>query len=155
VACGSDPVDLTGVYRVDTALGSEPCGSDGAIQYPMFLRFERGAIFGQTVYQLSGCGDEQGQVCTPMGGLFETFAEPIDDGWRGETIYTDGDATTCVLGFNRKTAILRGAALDLEESAFEELAPELVGAACTPAEAEQRNTAMPCVEHTVVTATKL
>jgi hypothetical protein len=155
-ACGGDPVDLTGVYRVDRAVGSAPCGADMPITYSPYLVFERHELAGQPVYTYAGCADEAMSGCIPMGGLFEGFAEPIDDGWRGVITFASGGAMTdCRLGYVLQTAILVDRALAVEVTSHGDRAPELSGAACSPAEADRRGAAMACLEHTLVEATKL
>jgi hypothetical protein len=43
-ACGPDEVDLTGMYRVDTNVGSRPCGADQPLMMqPPYVKFAKGA----------------------------------------------------------------------------------------------------------------
>ena len=78
VGCGGDDVDLTGMYRVDAALGSAPCGVD----MPMtgvspFLKFAKDEFLGQTYFKYDGCTDETGTDCMASGGLF-ALAERLE-----------------------------------------------------------------------------
>jgi hypothetical protein len=160
VACGggggSEGPDLTGVYRVDSAVASEPCGADAEIAYDAFVKFEKMEILGAPFYAYSGCADAAGTDCAPSGGLFEGFAEPIADGWRGIlTSSSGGGAIDCILGYVEQTATLDGAALAIEISSHAEEVPGLSEDQCSPDEAELRNTSMECVEHTLIDATKI
>ena len=154
-ACGSADVDLTGVYRVDSAIGSSPCGADATITYDAFVRFERMEILGTPFFTYEGCTDEAGTDCTSNGGIFGSFGEPIDGGWKGTLTSSSSGGTSCLLGYNEQTAILRGSALTIEVSQYLEDVPGLSEEQCDPDEAERRNTSMPCEEHELVEATRL
>ncbi len=155
-ACGSDDVDLTGLYRVDSAIGSEPCGSDATIEHPPFVQFAEMELFGTPYFGYAGCTDETATDCESIGGLIGGFFEPIDNGWLGRSSFSSGGGGgECLLGIVRQTALLRGASLTIEASGYEELAVGLTEEQCSPDEAEQRGEAMPCVKHSLVEATKL
>lgn len=154
-ACGSD-VDLTGVYAVDSAIGSEPCGTDAPIMFASFIEFEKMELFGQDFFGYSGCTDETATDCTSIGGLVGGFFEPLDDGWLGRSSFSSGGGgSECLLGIVRQTALLSGNALTIEVNGFEELVPGLTEEQCSPEEAEQRGEAMPCVRHELIEATRL
>lgn len=156
LAACSDNVDLTGVYRVDRAVGSAPCGTDEPIEFAAVVKFEEMELFGQEYFAYSGCTDESATECTSIGGLFEGFFEPIDDGWLGRSSFSSGGGgSECLLGITRQTAILKGSALTIEATDREESVPGLTEEACSPDTAEQRGDAMPCVRHELVEATKL
>jgi hypothetical protein len=152
-ACGSDDVDLTGVYRVDTNVASSPCGADQAVMTPpAFLKFAKEEFLGAEYFSMQTCTDAAGADCTG-GGLFGySFPEPIDGGWRGVVTASSG-TTTCLLSYTEETALLTGTKLVVEITNYsEETAP---GAACTTDEAEKRGTSMPCTDHEQFDATKL
>jgi hypothetical protein len=153
VACGSEEVDLTGVYAVDSAVGSEPCGDDAAIAYDAFVKFEHTDAFGVEVFVYASCTDEAAATCDAKPGA---FAEPIDNGWLGVvTASSGGGGVDCVLGYSEQRATLSGSALVIELSAYVEHVSGLSSDECHPDEAGRRNTAMPCVEHTRVDATRI
>lgn len=155
-ACGSDEIDLSGVYRVDSAVGSAPCGADEPISYAPFVKFQKDDFFGATLFTYEGCTDESGTSCQSMGGLFGGFAEPIDDGWRGVLSSSSGGGPLdCALGFTQQTAILKGSALTIEVSSHFDTVMGLSEEQCSPEEAESRGTELPCEEHELVLATKL
>src|SRR5687768_13747925 len=154
-ACGSDEIDLSGVYRVDSAIGSSPCGADATITYDAFIKFERMEIFGSPFFTYEGCTDEAATDCQCNGGIFASFAEPIDGGWRGTLTSSSSGGSSCLLGYNEQTAILRGSALTIEVSQYSEDVPGLSEEQCAPDEAERRNTSMMCEEHQLVEATRI
>jgi len=154
-ACGGSDVDLTGVYRVDSAVGSMPCGADASITYPAFLRFEKMEFLGQPFFAYDGCTDETATECTSVGGLIGGFFEPTDDGWLGRTSFSSGGGASCTLGIINQSATLRSAALTIEISSHEEEVDGLPDDQCDPDEAERRGTEMPCIEHSLIDATKL
>jgi hypothetical protein len=148
LAACTDDVDLTGVYRVDRAVGSAPCGTDETIDFAAVVKFEEMELFGQEYFGYSGCTDETATECTSIGGLIGGFFEPIDDGWLGRSSFSSGGGgDECLLGIVRQTAILKGAALTIELTGYEENVIGLTAEQCSPDEAEQRGEAMPCVRH--------
>jgi hypothetical protein len=154
-ACGggSSGVDLTGMYRVDVAVGSSPCGADNPIanQAP-FLKFKKDDFLGQTFFAYDGCMDEAGLDCGSTGGLFSGFFEPISNGWKGVVTASSGTPASCALTYFEQTAILKDLKLVIDGSSFSET---VAVSACEPEEAEKRNTDMPCEEHERIEATKL
>ena len=154
IACGEDEVDLTGVYRVDRDVASMPCGSDQPVMMPPpYLKFTKGEIFGSPYFAMEECADEAATNCSG-GGLFgDSFAEPIDGGWRGILSSASG-TTSCTLGYSISTAKLAGKALTVERTEHSEMT---TGGAdqCTAEEAERRGEDMPCTEHELIDATKL
>lgn len=156
VACGTDEVDLTGVYQVDRAVGSEPCGDDAPIEFAPFVRFTELDFLGQPYFAYDGCADATAAECTSIGGLLGGFFEPIEDGWLGRSSFASGGGdVACALGLVRQTAVLRGAQLTVEVTRREDQVDGLSLEACSPEEAERRDTAMPCVGHSQVDATRL
>lgn len=157
LGCASDQVDLTGTYRVDTAVGSMPCGTDASITFPAFVRFEKMDFIGNSFFAYDGCTDETATVCTSIGGLIGGgFFEPQANGWLGRSSFSSGGGSSpCTLGIIRQTATLHATALEIEVSSFEDEALGLSEAECSPDEAEKRGMAMPCIEHSLVDATHL
>jgi hypothetical protein len=154
-ACGGD-VDLTGVYRVESAVSSRPCGDDQPIaDPPAYLKFERGEAFGSTFYSYVACTDAAATECAATGGLLEGFFEPRDDGWLGYSSYASGPDADCELQIQEKTATLDGGRLVVEEHIYREGHLALPPGGCTPGEAEARDDAMPCVAHDRITAARL
>jgi hypothetical protein len=155
-ACGPDDVDLTGVYRVDSAIGSAPCGTDATIEFAAFVKFSKMELFGQEYFSYDGCADDTATECSSIGGLIGGFFEPIDDGWLGRSSFSSGGGgDICLLGIGRQTALLKGNGLTIEVSGHEEEVPGLTTDECSPDEAEQRGEAMPCVSHSLIEATKI
>ncbi len=155
VGC-SDDVDLTGIYHVDRAVGSEPCGTDTTIEFAPFVRFSQMEFLGQDFFAYEGCADESATECSSIGGLTGGFFEPIDDGWLGRSSFSSGGGDLiCLLGTSRQTAILDGSTLVIESIDHQEEVPGLTAEQCSPDEAEQRGDAMPCVSHSIVEATRL
>lgn len=153
-ACGSDEVDLAGVYRVDTQVGSSPCGADQPLPLrPPFLKLTKAEIFGAPYFAMETCMDEAATSCSG-GGLFgDSFAEPIDGGWRG-VISSASGTSTCLLAYTEQTALLSGVSLVVESNVYSEDAT-VSADGCTAEEAEKRGTTMPCTEHERIEATKL
>lgn len=157
-ACGTDSVDLTGVYRVESAVGSETCGVDEAIEFAPFVRFTEQEIFGQPFFAYDGCTDDTATQCSAIGGLLGGFFEPIDGGWLGRSSFSSGggEGSICSLGVSRQTAILEGGALTIETTNHQDDVDEGLSVEdCSPEEAERRETEMPCTGHTLVQATRL
>ena len=151
-ACGEDDVDLTGVYRVDSDVGSAPCGSDQALPMPPpYLKFTKAEIFGAPYFAMETCSDEAATNCSG-GGLFgDSFAEPIDGGWRGVLSAASG-TTTCTLTYRISIAKLSGVKLTVEHTEHGE---DTTTGECTAEQAEMRGEDMPCTEHEKIDATKL
>lgn len=156
-ACGSDSVDLTGVYRVDSAIGSMPCGTDTTLtDYAAFVRFEKMDFLGTPFFSYEGCTDEAATDCTSMGGLFGGFSEPQDDGWLGRLSTSSGGGDfPCSLGLTRQTATLHGTALEIEVTSSQSDVDGLTEEQCSPDEAEKREAELDCTEHSLVSATRL
>lgn len=156
VACGGgDDVDLTGMYRVEGSVRSEPCGADQPDPAaPAFIRFTKDEFLGAPYYSYESCADEAGTNCGGSAGLFGGLFEPIDGGWRGVVTSSSPFDGMCALGYAEQTAILDGSALVIEASRYGETVA-LPEAQCEPEEAERRGDAMPCEAHSRVDATRL
>jgi hypothetical protein len=155
-ACGGGSgTDLTGIYRVDLAVGSMPCGADEPLPtIPPFLKFAKDEFLGQSYFKYDGCQDEAGTDCGTAGGLFSGFFEPISDGWRGVVTSSSGSGGQCALSYFEQTAILKKGALVIDGSSFRDQV-ELPEDKCEPDEAERRGDSMPCAEHEHIEATFL
>ena len=156
-ACGggSGGIDLTGMYRVDVAIGSKPCGTDQPLTtIAPFLKFAKDEFLGQDFFKYDGCQDAAGTDCGSTGGLFSGFFEPIDDGWKGVVTSSSGAGGSCSLSYFEQTAVLKNMILVIDGSQFEDTV-QLPDAQCEPEEAEKRNKDMPCVEHERIEATPL
>lgn len=150
---GNDGPDLTGMYRVDVAIGSMPCGADAPLQNPpAFMKFAKDDFLGQDYFKYDGCKDEAGTDCSTTGGLFTGFFEPISDGWKGVVTSSSGTPASCSLTYFEQTAILKGTTLVIDGSTFRDT---VAVSACEPEEAEKRNSDMPCEEHERYEATQL
>ena len=155
VGCASPgPVDLTGMYRVDSDVGSMPCGADQPIvPAPAYLKFAKMSFLGADFFQYDKCPDASGTNCTSGGGLFGGgFSEPIDNGWRDQTTISSFGGS-CTLSYENGTAILTGTKLVIERSTYSD-APALTQAQCTTDEARKRGMTMPCSNHAHIEATK-
>lgn len=154
-ACATDHIDLAGTYRVDSDVGSAPCGTDQPIpDAPAFLIFKKGDLFGSTYYAFDGCTDQAGTMCPITGSVFDSFAEPIDHGWRGRVSNASSSSGNCLLAYLERTAILRGNQLVIESHDYRDTVV-LPDAMCQPSEAETRGASMPCTEQSRIDATKL
>jgi len=154
-ACGGDAVDLTGVYRVDSAVESAPCGEDRPVaRPPAYLKFSRGDFLGNPFYSYEACTDAAAADCAPIGGLLEGFFEPRDHGWAGYSSYASGPDGDCQLRIQDKAATLGDGVIVIEEHVYREDHVALPAGGCTPAEAEHRGDAMPCVAHARTIATR-
>jgi hypothetical protein len=154
-ACGDDAVDLTGIYRVDSAIGSTPCGVDDVLaNIPPFLKFAKDEFLGQDYFKFDGCTDEAGTDCSSAPGLFSGFFEPISDGWRSIVTSSSGAGGRCALQYDEQTAILKNELLVIDGSTFRDTV-DLPDSKCEPEEAERRNKSMPCVTHSRIDATRL
>ena len=152
--CGSDNVDLSGVYQVTADVASAPCGADQPVpSTPAYIEFQSSEFFGATIYSFETCSDAAGTMCDDSGGVFGGFSEPIDNGWRGVESYDSVSGTLCTLGYNERTAILKGSMLVIEASQYSD-SPMLDETHCTTDEAEKRGTTMPCEMHERIEATK-
>jgi hypothetical protein len=154
VACGDEGPDLTGVYAVESAVGAEPCGTDEPIEYAPYVHFEKREFLGNEFFAYDGCADAQAAICTPIGGVIGGFFEPIKGGWLGYQSSSSGSSGECLLGVVEQTAILDGRSLVIEVHHYEESVP-LDEVECFPEEAERRGPTMPCVEHSLVAATRI
>jgi hypothetical protein len=154
-ACGGgDSVDLTGMYRVDTAVGSMPCGTDEPLAtFPAFLKFSKDEFLGQSYFKFDECTDEAGTDCPNTGGLFNGFYESISGGWRGVVTGSLPNDTNCALSYFEQTAMLKNTMLVIESKRLSD-SVDLPAAECEPKEAEKRKDSMPCVEHKRFDATQ-
>ena len=156
-ACGGGDsgTDLTGMYRVDLAIGSKPCGVDQPLAMaPAFLKFAKDEFLGQSYFKYDGCTDEAGTDCNMTGGLFSGFFEPISNGWKGVVTSSSGSGGQCALTYFEQTAILKNLTLVVDGSSFSDTVT-LSEDQCEPEEAEKRGKDMPCEEHERYEATKL
>ena len=155
-ACGGGgSTDLTGMYRVDVAIGSAPCGVDGPLAMaPAFVKFAKDEFLGQSYFKYDGCTDEAGTDCGSTGGLFTGFFEPISNGWKGVVTSSSGSGGQCALTYFEQTAILKDLTLVIDASTFSDTVA-LPDDKCEPEEAETRGKDMPCEEHERIEATKL
>jgi hypothetical protein len=156
VGCGgSDGIDLGGMYQVTADVASAPCGADQPVMMPpAYIKFESSDLFGAKLFSYASCTDAAGTMCDGVGGLFGSFSEPIDNGWRGIESYYSTSGTLCTLGYSERTAILTGSMLVIEDTRYRD-SPMLDEAHCTTDEAEKRGTTMPCEMHEHVEATRL
>jgi hypothetical protein len=155
-ACGGGDVDLTGVYRVDRAVASSPCGEDQPVaDPPAYLEFSRGDLFGNAFYSYVECTDAAATDCVSVGGVFEGFFEPRDDGWGGFASSASGSDAACQLRIDDRSATLREDVLVIEEHVYREDDVALPPGGCLPDEAEVRGEAMPCVAHSRIVATRI
>jgi hypothetical protein len=157
-ACGTDNVDLTGVYRVDVYVGSPTCGADAPITTGTpFLKFRKDNFLGQEYFAIDGCTDAAGTTCPNKGSLFDGLPEPTSNGWRGvltESSNGGSGSTMCTLLYSERAATLTGTKLVIEARENGQTV-DLPNASCVPKEAETRNTSMPCTKHEHTEATKL
>jgi hypothetical protein len=153
-ACGPDEVDLTGVYAVSADLASMPCGIDDAVMSPpVAIKFFKSAAATTDYFTYSECSDLAATMC--MGGinLDGAFAEPIAGGWRGIITISSPTGSSCTLTYREQTATLHGSLLIVEKNTYSAQVDN-TAVLCTPDEADQRNTTMPCVAHERIEATK-
>jgi len=147
--CADAYVDLTGVYRVDAEVASEPCGSDEPVAEPWpFLKFAESTVF--SGFWLQRCSD---RATTNCGGdmFLDAYTSPTDAGWIGEL--SDSSSTApCTLQYSLRSARLDGGHLVV---VVEDHSEEVPDTECSPREAALRNTLMPCTKHERFDATKL
>jgi hypothetical protein len=154
VVCGCE-TDLTGIYRVDTQVGSAPCGADQPlVGRPPFLKFYKEKFVFQEYFAYDGCMDAAATTCTPIGGLFSGFQEQISDGWRGLESTASSSGTMCTFSYDEQTAVLKDKALVIELHEYSQTV-DLPSAQCTAKEATNRGASMPCAIHEHIAATKL
>ena len=152
-ACGSDDVDLTGIYKVDLDVGSSPCGSDAPVMMPpAFLKFHQEDFIGAKYFAFDTCTDAAATMCDG-GGLFTGFTEPTDKGWKG-LAYGSSFGGSCLLSFDERIATLDGTKLLIEIHSYVENDATLSDAQCTTDEAKKRGDKMPCDMHERIEATQ-
>ncbi|HWO20187.1 MAG TPA: hypothetical protein VNO30_15480 [Kofleriaceae bacterium] len=152
-ACGGD-VDLTGVYRVDRAVASMPCGEDQpVVNPPAFLKFTKGDFLGIPFFSYDECTDAAATDCVSGGG--GGYFEPFDDGWSGFVSSSSGFDGKCSLRIDDQKATLRGDVIDIEAHVYSEEDVALPSERCQPEEAEARGDTMPCVSHEQILATRV
>jgi hypothetical protein len=152
VGCSSN-VDLTGMYQVSSEmLDPTGCGPGMAVTPPPpYVQISNQNFLGVTLVTLSTCTSSDPSTCS-QAGLLE---EPIDNGWKGETSVSSGGGTSpCALTYILSTATLDGSTLTFEGSTYGD-SVTLDTASCTPKEATNRGTSMPCKNYMQITATKL
>lgn len=154
-ACGPDEVDLTGLYQVDADVAStNTCNNDQPVAMPpVALRFAQGNLFGSEYFYYEECDDLVGTSCSGSGLFGNSFAEPIDGGWRGVVSGSDGIAPDCEISYTEQTATLHGKLMIVEIATYSDTVT--TAAECTPEEAEKRGNDMPCTEHERIEATRL
>ena len=155
-ACGgSDGVDLSGVYMVTADVSSSPCGTDMPTpSSPTYLKFTKMQVLGANVWTYDSCSDAAGTMCDNSGGIFGGFTEQIDNGWKGIESFDSFSGSTCELGYDERTALLKMKALVIESNDYLDM-PMLDEAHCTTEEAEKRGKTMPCMMHERIEATQL
>jgi hypothetical protein len=147
VGCGTDDVDLSGVYAITVDVASAPCGNDAAVAMgPAYLHFYKSDFAGQPFFQYDECKDLAATDCFASGGLFEGLAEPIDNGWRGRLSSSSMTATRCLMTYVEETAIANGSHLTVDKARYE-YDGEIPATGCTIEEAERRGTTMTCESH--------
>lgn len=152
-ACSDDPIDLSGIYQVQSHVGSKPCGTDLPVMMPaVYLKLEKMNFFAD-YFAVSECPDATGVGCSG-GGLFDGLFEPIDNGWRGvATSSSPAAPDRCALSYNEDTAILNGSHLTVESSHHVSFDNRPM-AECTTDKAEELAKSLPCEEHEVIEAEK-
>jgi hypothetical protein len=151
--CSDDPVDLTGIYEVQTHVGSSPCGNDVAVVMPVaFLKFHKEKFIAD-YFAFDECKDAAGTDCPVGGGLFSGLFEPIDDGWKGVATTSSGSGGRCILGFLETTAKLNGSHMVVESVRHSD-DTDRPDADCTTDKAEELGKSMPCEEHERLDAEK-
>ena len=152
--CGTDDVDLTGVYEVTSNVSSSPCGVDQPVANgPAFLVFRKEKFLSAEYFVFDQCADAAGADCSSTGSLFSGLFEPFDGGWQGVATTSSHSGTRCVLGYSDETAKLAGTALVVEHAQYV-FDGDLAEAECTTDEADRRGTAMDCDDHERIEATK-
>ena len=150
--CSDDPVDLSGIYEVQTHVRSVPCGNDMPVMMPAaYLKLEKMNFFAD-YFDVAECKDAAATMCTP-GGLTSGLFEPIDGGWRGVATTSSGLGGSCILGYLETTAKLNGSHLVVESTQYRDNTgrPEME---CTTDKAEELGKKMPCAEHEQIEAEK-
>ena len=153
-ACTSH-VDLTGNYSIQSETASASgCNNDTPVTpTPAGLMIKEESFLGATLVVVYNCSTADPGSCTDEIGLLE---EPTDNGWNGETSVSSGGGTSpCSLFYTRATATIEGSSLTFEAFEYGQQNLSLDASSCTPKEATNRGTSMPCQSHTKVTATRL
>jgi hypothetical protein len=152
--CSSaDPVDLTGVYRVDDYLASSPCGSDYPQPYPpASLKLSDDVAGGEPYIAVDECDHLDGTQCRSfaVAGLFDR----IGDTWGIREGFAATVNGACSMLWVDSIATLDGSQLTFEYTRYEgsvTTPPE----SCTKAEAEARGDSLMCEAHMLLHATKL
>jgi hypothetical protein len=151
--CSDDPIDLTGIYEVQSQVGSSPCGADMPVMMPAaYLKFHKEKFFAD-YFAFDECTDAAGTDCESSGGVFSGLFEPIDNGWRGVVTSSSGLGGRCVLSYTLDSALLNGSHLVVEHHRYTDQTdrPE---AECTTDKAEELGDTMPCEEHELIDAEK-
>ena len=81
---------------VTADVGSAPCGANQPVMMPpAYLKFESSDLFGARAVLVLELHRRGRHVCDSGGGLFGSFSEPIDNGWRGIESYDSVSGTLC------------------------------------------------------------
>jgi hypothetical protein len=154
-ACGTDPIDLTGMYQVESDVGSAPCGTDMAVPMaPPYIKFLKQKFFGVDILTYQGCNDAAGTDCMDSGGGLYEIA--ISNGWKGEETFDSSSGTSCTLGYVDDLATISGKQLTVEHSEYSDtFDTSAMPVMCTTDEAKKRGTSMTCEMHTHIEAMRL
>jgi hypothetical protein len=145
---GKAPIDLSGVYRVTSHVGSA-CATDEPVDLPYaYVRMYSG-----DGYTMDACGSPMADSCT----MVAVFPDPVsDDGWeeQGGSITLIAELAECQLMYRAATALLDEGTLVVDTTVRME-SVSVNSPACTPDEAVKRAASMPCVSHERIVATEL
>jgi hypothetical protein len=155
-ACGSDNVDLTGMYQVTADVSSMPCGTDTAVAMaPAYLKFHKQNFVGTDYFVYDECNDAAGTDCPNSGGLFGmSFTTPVANGWSTSETFSSSSGGNCTLGYVTASALLMGKALVIDSTEYSDNVM-LADPQCTTTEAGKRGKTMPCAMHSRIDAMKL
>jgi hypothetical protein len=148
VGCGGDaePVDLTGMYRVDAHVSSRGCMTDTPVAMPYaYVRFS-----GST---MDVCQSQDDTSCV----MLVEFPIGVDNGWRREhaSSAVGGEVQICRLQWIDATALRVGASgLVIETFTYADFV-QPNSPLCNADEARARGSAMECDVHERIDATHL
>jgi hypothetical protein len=151
VGCGGDaePVDLTGMYRVDAHVSSRGCMTDTPVPMPYaYVRLYAGAG-----YTMDVCQSQDPTSCTKL----VEFPIGIEHGWRREQASSaiGGEVPVCRLQWIEGTAVRAGgSALTIETFTYADFV-QPTSPQCNADEARQRGSTMDCDNHERIDATPL
>jgi len=155
-ACGSDNVDLTGIYQVTADVESMPCGTDtAAMMPPAYLKFHKQNFVGTDYFVYDECNDAAATDCPNSGSLFGmSFTTPTSNGWSASETYSSYSGGNCTLGYITASAVLMGKQMVIDSTAYSDQVM-LADPQCTTDEAGKRGKTMPCEMHQRIDAMKL